>query len=75
MKQHPRELLIQIHTNEGIIGLGETNAKPAPVEEMIHSTCADLLLGQDPRNIEKIWSDFYRSFNHHGCFIIHALVI
>lgn len=66
-KQHPRELIVQIHTDEGVVGLGETNAKPAPVEEMIHSICADMLLGQDPRNIELIWSNFYRSFNHHGC--------
>ncbi|NEU32269.1 mandelate racemase/muconate lactonizing enzyme family protein [bacterium LRH843] len=67
MKQHPRELLVQIHTSEGIVGLGETNAKPAPVEEMIHSLCADLLLGENPLQIEQIWSTFYQAFNHHGC--------
>ncbi|MBP1933681.1 mandelate racemase/muconate lactonizing enzyme family protein [Ammoniphilus resinae] len=66
LKQHPRELILRIHTNEGIIGLGETNAKPDPVREMIHSVCAEILLGEDPRNIDKIWSTFYRVFNHHG---------
>ncbi|MDQ0338109.1 L-alanine-DL-glutamate epimerase-like enolase superfamily enzyme [Caldalkalibacillus uzonensis] len=66
LKEHPRELWVQIHTDEGIVGLGETNAKPAPVQELIHSLCAELLLGQDPRNIDHIWHTFYRVFNHHG---------
>jgi len=66
LKQHPRDLIVRIHTNEGIVGLGETNAKPDPVREMIHSVCAELLLGEDPRNIDKIWSTFYKVFNHHG---------
>lgn len=65
-EEHPREIIIQIHTNEGITGLGETNAKPSPVREMIHSICADILIGKDPRDIEHIWSIFYKSFNHHG---------
>lgn len=66
VKEHPRELWIQIHTDEGITGLGETNAKTGPVEEMIHSVCADLLLGKNPLNIEQIWSSFFKIFNHHG---------
>ncbi|MCM3760498.1 hypothetical protein M3212_06805 [Alkalihalobacillus oceani] len=47
-KEHPRELLVRIHTDEGVTGLGETNAKPAPVEEMIHTIFADHLLGKNP---------------------------
>lgn len=66
MKEHPREILVQIHTDEGVVGLGETNAKPAPVEEMIHTIFADHLLGKNPLDIEQIWSTFYRNFNHHG---------
>ncbi|WP_051302455.1 mandelate racemase/muconate lactonizing enzyme family protein [Salibacterium aidingense] len=66
MTGHPRELLVQIHTNEGITGLGETNAKPSPVQEMIHTIGADLLLGRNPLDIEAIWSSFYQTFNHHG---------
>lgn len=66
-KEHPRELLVRIHTDEGVTGLGETNAKPAPVEEMIHTIFADHLLGENPLNIERNWSAFYRNFNHHGC--------
>ncbi|WP_018922018.1 mandelate racemase/muconate lactonizing enzyme family protein [Salsuginibacillus kocurii] len=66
MSEHPRELIVRIHTDEGVTGLGETNAKPSAVEEMIHSVCSELLLGENPLNIEKIWSTFYRMFNHHG---------
>ncbi|MFD2629488.1 mandelate racemase/muconate lactonizing enzyme family protein [Oceanobacillus kapialis] len=67
LTEHPRELIIQIHTDEGIVGLGETNAKPGAVQELLHGMGADLLLGQDPQNIELIWSNFYTAFNHHGC--------
>ncbi|TSB45283.1 mandelate racemase/muconate lactonizing enzyme family protein [Alkalicoccobacillus porphyridii] len=67
MKDHPRELLVQIHTDKGIVGLGETNAKPAPAQEMIHTICADLLIGKDPLDIDHIWAKFYQTFNHHGC--------
>ncbi|MFD1849581.1 mandelate racemase/muconate lactonizing enzyme family protein [Oceanobacillus bengalensis] len=67
MKEHPRELIIEIHTDVGIVGLGETNAKPGAVQSLIHEMCADILLGQDPQNIESIWSTFYTAFNHHGC--------
>lgn len=67
MKQHPRELIIEIHTDEGIVGIGETNAKPSAVEALIHDMCADILIGEDPQRIESIWSTFYTAFNHHGC--------
>jgi galactonate dehydratase len=66
IRQHPRNLWIRIHTDEGIVGLGETNPKVGPVESMIHDVCAELLLGKDPRDIEQIWSTFYLAFNHHG---------
>ncbi|GKV65913.1 MULTISPECIES: mandelate racemase/muconate lactonizing enzyme family protein [unclassified Sporosarcina] len=66
LKEHPRNLWIRIYTDEGIVGLGETNPKIGPVESMIHDVCAELLLGQNPLEIEKIWNDFYLAFNHHG---------
>ncbi|MDT8862148.1 mandelate racemase/muconate lactonizing enzyme family protein [Alkalihalobacillus sp. MEB130] len=66
LEQHPRNLWIRIHTDEGIIGLGETNPKVKPVESMIHDVCSEILIGKDPRNIEQIWSLFYQAFNHHG---------
>ena len=66
LKEHPRNVWVRIHTDEGVVGLGETNAKPAPVSSMIHDVCAELLIGKDPRNIDQIWSSMYQIFNHHG---------
>lgn len=67
MKEHPREIIVKVHTDEGITGLGETNSRPAAVREIIHTQIADLILDQDPRDIESIWFMLYQAFNHHGC--------
>ncbi len=49
----PFVVWLRIHTDVGIIGLGETFWAPAPVESYIHGEAAAYLLGKDPRDIEK----------------------
>ncbi|MCF3936168.1 mandelate racemase/muconate lactonizing enzyme family protein [Acuticoccus sp. M5D2P5] len=39
---------VRIHTDEGVVGLGETFRNPEPVVAYIHETCAPFLLGKDP---------------------------
>jgi len=48
----PNLLWLQIHTNEGIIGLGETFYGPEAVSAYLHETVAPYLLGKDPLRIE-----------------------
>jgi L-alanine-DL-glutamate epimerase-like enolase superfamily enzyme len=50
---YPNLLWLQVHTDDGLIGLGETFFGPAPVAAYVHQTVAPYLLGQDPRAIEK----------------------
>ena len=45
LAEFPNVLWVQIHTDEGIVGLGETFYAVAPVAEHIHQTCAEYLLG------------------------------
>lgn len=52
---YPNLFWLQIHTDDGLVGLGETFFGPAPVAAYIHQTVAPYLLGQDPRPIEKHW--------------------
>lgn len=52
---YPNLLWLQIHTDDGLVGLGETFFGPAPVAAYVHQTVAPYLLGQDPRAIEKHW--------------------
>ena len=49
-------LWVRVHTDSGIIGLGETFGAGA-VEAHIHDTLAGRLLGRDPLHIEAIHRD------------------
>jgi galactonate dehydratase len=50
---------VQVHTDEGFVGLGETFMGPAAVEAYIHETAAPYLLGKDPLQIDKHWRELY----------------
>src|SRR3954453_17619149 len=52
LAEFPFLLWLRIHTDAGVIGLGETFWAPAPVAAYIHSNVAPYLLGKDPRDIE-----------------------
>ena len=45
---------VRIHTDEGIIGLGESWFGCAAIEADIHDRVAPALLGQDPSRIEAL---------------------
>ena len=50
--EFPNLLWVQVATDEGLVGLGETFYGPAAAEGHIHGTIAPYLVGKDPRNIE-----------------------
>ncbi len=52
--EHPNICWVQVHSDEGLVGLGETFFGARAVEAYIHETAAPLLLGQDPRQIDRI---------------------
>lgn len=47
---------ITVHTDDGLTGISRTWGAEA---EAIQDLFAPALLGQDPRNVERIWSDLY----------------
>ena len=51
MDERPNLLLVQVHTDQGLIGLGETSRGAAAVEAQIHDLVAPMLLNQDARDI------------------------
>jgi len=58
-----------LHTDAGLVGLGETFYAVAPVAAHIHETCAPYLLGKDPQRIEahnRHFLDTYLGFNSVG---------
>ena len=51
-EEFPNILWVQVHTDDGVTGLGETFYGPASAEGHIHGLIAPYLIGKDPRNIE-----------------------
>jgi L-alanine-DL-glutamate epimerase-like enolase superfamily enzyme len=52
LAEFPFLLWLQVHSDEGIVGTGETFWAPGPVASYIHDNVASYLLGKDPRDIE-----------------------
>jgi L-alanine-DL-glutamate epimerase-like enolase superfamily enzyme len=50
---YPNMLWLHLHTDDGLVGLGEAYYGPAAVEGYLHETAAPYLLGQDPGPIER----------------------
>ena len=72
-------LLVKVHTDEGIIGLGEASSTPRWSGEdqvtgahLVHTYLEPLLIGEDPREIEKLTQKFRLAFA--GNFFTKAAV-
>ena len=53
LDEFPNLLWIQVHTDGGLVGLGETFFGPKAAAAYIHETAAPRLLGQDPLLIDR----------------------
>ena len=59
-------LWVRVHTDEGMYGTGETFPASASERAVILRDYAPTLLGRDPRDIEKIWSDLFAQVQYRG---------
>ena len=64
--EYPRLLVVRVHTDTGIIGLGETVDKVHGSKAALHGTLAPLMLGQDPLDIEGLWRFVMDNIMYHG---------
>jgi L-alanine-DL-glutamate epimerase-like enolase superfamily enzyme len=55
--EFPNLIWVRLHTDEGLVGLGETFMGAASVEAHIHEWVAPKLIGRDPLQIEAIGRD------------------
>lgn len=77
------DLVIKISTDEGIVGIGEVDSAPEAVKALVdrrssHAIAGslhDLLLGEDPRDVERLWQKLYRGLIYIGRrgIALHAL--
>jgi galactonate dehydratase len=53
LEEFPNLLFVSVHTDDGLVGLGETFFGAKAVEAYLHETAAPHLLGKDPLQIER----------------------
>ena len=59
-------LMLRVHTDQGIIGNGETYYAPQAVASLLHDWMSGYLLGANALDIEKHWRFFYERFMNFG---------
>ena len=52
VKERPNLVWLHVHTDDGVMGLGETFFGSGAVEAYVHETLAPLVIGEDPLRIE-----------------------
>ncbi len=58
-------LFVEVETDAGVTGLGECSGWPRVVETAVKDL-ANLLIGQDPAHIDRLWGHLYRAMMGHG---------
>lgn len=76
-------VVILVHTDEGITGIGEVDSNPYVVKQIIdspssHMACmglGEIVVGEDAFDIEKIWHKMYEKSVYYGRrgAVIHAM--
>ena len=66
--ERPNLIWVQVHTDEGLVGLGETFFGAGAVEAHVHDTIAPRVIGRDPLEIDKLSADLvgYLGFRSSG---------
>ncbi len=59
-------LWVRIHTDAGLVGLGETYPDPLSEKAVIHQRLAPVLLGKDPSRIDRLWADMFETIAYSG---------
>jgi galactonate dehydratase len=67
VKVPPSWVWLELHTDEGVIGLGEPYLEGQP-ESVIQEVrrLEPLLVGKDPRRVEELWDTMYRASGYRG---------
>ena len=61
LRKQPRLVFVRVHTDEGLIGSGETYDTPEAVEAYIHNEVAAYLIGRDPLQLDRHWNHLFHA--------------
>ena len=64
--EKPETIWVRVHTDTGLIGLGESWYAASTMEAAVHDHFAPLLVGKDPFAIERHWLNMFRLSDHAG---------
>jgi galactonate dehydratase len=64
--EQPNTMWLRIHTDEGLVGTGETFYAPRAVSALIHDVLAQLLLGRSAFEIERHFANLFATVNFFG---------
>lgn len=64
--QRPLLVWVRLHTDAGLIGLGESFQSPDAIASVVHGTLAKVILGQDPTRIELLWHHMFKVVHYAG---------
>jgi L-alanine-DL-glutamate epimerase-like enolase superfamily enzyme len=77
------DIIVEIHTDEGITGIGETDVNPwmaraciqAPGTHTMGLGLSEMLIGEDPLHAEQLWEKLYvgSAMNGRRGLVIHAM--
>src|SRR5437879_2518094 len=59
-------LWVRIHTDEGLVGLGETYPWPEAEGAVVRRALAPMLLGRDSSQIDRLWADMFETISYSG---------
>jgi galactonate dehydratase len=59
-------LWVRIHTDSGLVGLGETYPNPEAEKAVVQQRLAPVLLGRDPSQIDRLWADMLQAVSFSG---------
>ncbi len=54
-------LVVEVETDEGVVGLGEAALAPPVAKEIVDRYLAPVTVGRNPFDVESIWQHMYRS--------------
>lgn len=68
------DVVIRVHTDEGITGIGEVDSSPemvqaaiyAPKSHTVANGLRELLLGEDPLDTDRLWTKLYHGGMYYG---------
>jgi len=66
VREFPNVIWVQVYTDTGLVGLGETFYAASTVQTAVHDHFGPLLIGREPCAVERHWANMFALSDHAG---------